>query len=86
MLIHQVDGAVELCRLLLAMGDRDAAREQLARAKTLVKETESPYVPYEPDWEEWDPPEYIGVIQAGEIVGYHRRNDELRELEEALEG
>ncbi len=37
-----------------------------------------------PDWDEWDPPEYVGVIRKGEIVGYHRRNDEIAALDEAL--
>jgi len=23
-----------------------------------------------PDWEDWDPPDYIGVFKKGDIVGY----------------
>ncbi len=39
-----------------------------------------------PDWDEWEPPEYVGVIGKGEIVGYHRRNDEIAALDEVLKG
>ena len=37
-----------------------------------------------PDWDEWEPPAYVGVIRKGEIVGYHRRNEEIAALDEAL--
>jgi hypothetical protein len=49
-----------------------------------VKRTEAPYEPHVPDWQEWQPPEYIGVIQPGEVVGYYRRNGEIGELERRL--
>lgn len=81
MLIWQIDAAIERCRLHLAMGDRDSARECLERAKALIKETEKPYVPYVSDWAEWDPPAYIGTIKPGDIVGYHRRDWEIEEIE-----
>ena len=30
------------------------------------------------------PPEYVGVYKKGDIVGYHRRNSEIAQLETAL--
>ncbi len=89
MLIFQVDTAVELCRLHLARSDRDAARVAVERAKALVKKTEQPYEPHVPTWEGWKPLEYEGVrydnvFKKGEIVGYHRRNPEIEELEVVL--
>ena len=86
MLIWQIDAAIELCRLHLARDERDAARESLELAKGLVKKTEKPYEPHIPDWDEWEPPDYVGVFQEGEIVGYHRRNPEIADLEKVLEG
>ena len=38
-----------------------------------------------PDWDEWDPPEYVGVFKKGEIVGYHRRDSEIEALEKLIE-
>ncbi len=81
MLIFQIDAAIERCRLHLAMGKHGAARESLELAKELVKKTEMPYEPQIPDWDEWEPPSYVGVFQEGEIVGYHRRNPEIAVLE-----
>ena len=60
-------------------------RQALAEAQALVKKTEKPYEPHVPDWDEWEPLEYVNVIGKGEIVGYHRRNDEIAALDEALE-
>ena len=84
MLIHQIDAAIERCRLQLAMGKRGTARESLELAKELVKKTEQPYEPHIPDWDEWEPPDYVGGFKKGEIVGYHRRNPEIAALEEVL--
>ena len=44
------------------------------------------YEPHVPDWPEWEPPEYIGVFKKGDIVGYHRRDPEIEQLEKALGG
>ena len=85
MLIWQIEAALERCRLLLALGDRDGARGKLDEAQALVKRTEKPYEPHVPNWDEWEPPEYFRVFKEGETVGYHRRNPEIAALEEALE-
>ncbi|MEM9266590.1 MAG: hypothetical protein AAGA46_13800 [Cyanobacteria bacterium P01_F01_bin.13] len=84
MLIHKIEAALERCRLALTVGDKAQARIKLDEAKALVKQTERPYVPHVPTWDEWEPPEYIGVFKEGEIVGYHRRNGEIAELEERI--
>ncbi|MDJ0707048.1 MAG: TIR domain-containing protein [Leptolyngbyaceae cyanobacterium MO_188.B28] len=80
MLIYQIEAALERCRLALSLGDRAQAQAKLEEAKALVKRTERPYEPHVPDWDEWEPPVYVGVFKAGEIVGYHRRNGEIAEL------
>ncbi len=84
MLIFQIEAALERCRLALTREDHDEARRKLDQARALVKKTEKPYEPHVPDWDEWEPPAYVGVIRKGEIVGYHRRNDEIAALDEAL--
>ncbi|MEM6838763.1 MAG: ATP-binding protein [Cyanobacteria bacterium P01_C01_bin.120] len=84
MLTHQIEAALERCRLALTVDGQAQARAKLDEAKALVKQTERPYVPHVPTWEEWEPPEYVGVFQAGEMVGYHRRNGEIAELEQQL--
>ena len=86
MLIHQIEAALERCRLAFTLDDHDEARLKLDEAQALVKKTEKPYEPHVPDWDEWKSPEYVGVIRKGEIVGYHRRNDEIAALDEALKG
>ena len=60
------------------------AREKLDETKRLVKQTEKPYEPHVPDWDDWEPPEYVGVFQPGEIVGYHCRNDEIERLQKQI--
>ena len=77
---HQIDAAIERCRLHLAMDKRDAARERLELAKELIKKTEKPYEPHIPDWDEGEPPSYVGLFKEGQIVGYHPRNPEIAEL------
>jgi hypothetical protein len=57
------------------------AREKLDETKRLISQTEKPYEPHVPDWEDWEPPEYVGVFQPGDIVGYHRRDHEIDMLE-----
>ena len=84
MLIWQIEAALERCRLALTRGHHDEARRKLGEAQALVKKTEKPYEPHVPDWDEWEPPEYVGIFRKGEIVGYHRRNDEIAALDEAL--
>ena len=84
MLPFLIDAALERCRLALVQGNPDQARAKLAEAKALVRRTEAPYEPHIPDWADWRSPEYIGAIQPGEIVGYHRRNGEIAELTQIL--
>ncbi|MEM8544965.1 MAG: AAA family ATPase [Cyanobacteria bacterium P01_H01_bin.119] len=84
MLIFQIEATLERCRLALAMDNQAQARTKLDEAKALVKQTERPYVPHVPTWDEWQPPESVGVFQAGEMVGYHRCNGGIAELEQQL--
>ncbi|MCH8047941.1 MAG: hypothetical protein IID44_29960, partial [Planctomycetes bacterium] len=84
MLVWQIEAALERTRLALALGDRDEAGRKLDETKALVKQTEKPYEPHVPDWEDWQPPAYVGVFKEGEIVGYHRRNDEIAALQAAI--
>ena len=62
----------------------EMAGEKLDDAKRLVKETEKPYEPHVPDWDDWEPPEYVGVFKNGEIVGYYCRNHEVEAAEAEL--
>ncbi|MBT9311079.1 AAA family ATPase [Leptothoe kymatousa] len=80
MLIFQIEAALERCRLALAVDDKTQARSKLDEAKALVKQTERPYVPHVPTWDGWEPPEYVGLLKEGEMVGYYRRNGEIAEL------
>jgi hypothetical protein len=97
MLIHQIDAAIERCRFHMAAAslaqtspddtEPDAykpARKSLDRAKQLIEQTDKPYEPHVPDWPDWQPPEYVGVYKKGDIVGYHRRDPEITQLENAL--
>ncbi len=84
MLIFQIEAALERCRLALTLDDKAQARTKLDEAKALVKQTERPYEAHVPTWDEWEPPEYIGVFKEGEIVGYHRRNGEIADLEKQI--
>jgi hypothetical protein len=61
------------------------AQEKLDEARDMIRQTEKPYEPHVPDWEEWDPPEYIGVFKKGETVGYHCRNAESEALQSAID-
>ena len=95
MLIFQIEAAMERTRLALARmkyeGGRmkeemcEQARDKLEKARRLVRQTEKPYEPHVPDWDEWDPPEYVGVFKEGEIVGYHCRNDEIERLQKQID-
>ena len=38
-----------------------------------------------PDWDEWEPPTYVGAIKEGEIVGYHCRNGEIERLQKEID-
>ena len=84
MLIFQIQAALERARLALVLGDREQAKEKLDKACELIRQTEKPYVPHKPDWEDWEPPEYIGVFKEGDIVGYHCRNGEIDALRKAI--
>ena len=64
------------------VGGRYQSLEQWSKrlAQVFVKKTEQPYEPYIPDWDEWEPPTYVGVYEEGEMVGYYRRNPEIEVL------
>ena len=49
-----------------------------------MKQTEREYEPHVPDWDEWQPPEYVGVFKKGQIVGFHCRNDEIARLQAVI--
>ena len=85
MLIWQIEAALERTRLALALSNHDEAQRKLDETRELIRQTEKPYEPHVPDWPDWDPPEYIGVFRKGEIVGYHRRNDEIERLQEQID-
>ena len=61
------------------------ARAKLDEAKRLIRQTEKPYEPHHSDWTDWQPPEYVGVFKAGDIVGYHCRNEEIQSLQQAID-
>ena len=63
----------------------ELARAKLEETRRLVRRTESEYEPHVPDWEEWEPPEYVGVFKKGDTIGYHCRNGEIADLEAAIE-
>jgi hypothetical protein len=63
----------------------EMAREKLDEVKRLVEQTERPYEPHVPDWDDWEPPPYVGVFQPGQIVGYHRRNQEIEALQRVVD-
>jgi hypothetical protein len=85
MLRWQIEAALERTRLALSLGDREEAGRKLEETRALVKQTEKPYEPHVPDWEDWQPPAYVGVFEPGEIVGYHRRNDEIAALQAEID-
>ena len=60
------------------------ARKKLDETRNLVKETEQEYEPHVPDWEDWEPPEYVGAVRKGDIVGYHCRNEEIERLDQLI--
>ena len=63
----------------------EQAQQKLDEARQLIRRTEQPYEPHVPDWQDWKPPAYVDVFQQGEIVGYHRRNDEIAALQAAID-
>ena len=62
----------------------ETAREKLDEARKLICQTEKPYEPHVPDWDDWEPPEYIGVFKKGDMVGYHRHNGEIEFLDQRI--
>ncbi len=84
MLIWQIEAALERARLALVLGDREQAKSKLDEARELIRQTEKPYEPHVSDWDDWEPPEYVGVFQKGEIIGYHCRNHEIETLQRQL--
>jgi hypothetical protein len=68
-----------------ATGSLGLAREKLEETRRLVKETESKYEPHVPDWDEWQPPEYVDVFKQGDTVGYHCRNGEIERLQQLID-
>ena len=95
MLIWQIEAALERTRLALERMKYEGgrmkdgliaqAREKLEEARRLIKQTEKAYEPHVPDWDKWEPPEYVGVFKKGEIVGYHCRNDEIERLQKQID-
>ena len=86
MLIWKIEVALEHARLALVLGDSAQASKRLDETRELVRATEKPYQPHVPDWPQWQPPEYVGVFHEGEIVGYHRRNNEIEALQKSVDG
>ena len=88
MLIWRIEAALERCRLALAvaqagkpeLGRMESPSFYFDRAQALIRQTEGPYEPHRPDWLEWQPPDYVGVFQPGEIVHYARRDAALENL------
>lgn len=39
-----------------------------------------PYEPHVSDEPDWEPPDYAGVFQKSEVVGYHCRNAVIEAL------
>ena len=62
----------------------EQATEKLAKARASVRQTEQPYEPHVADWEDWEPPEYIGVFKKGDIIGYHRYNRDIGSLDQRI--
>ena len=94
MLRWQIEVALERTRLALCRAksqipngksQMEIACSKLEEAEDLVKQTEKPYEPHVPDWEEWEPPKYVGVFKKGDIVGYHCRNDEIERLQKQID-
>ena len=77
MLIWRIEAALERTRMTLELQEFQAAKKNLDRARGLVHQTDKPYEAYQLTWEDWDPPESIGVFQPGESVGYHCRDAEI---------
>jgi tetratricopeptide (TPR) repeat protein len=84
MLRWQIESAVERAWFHHTFGDSQAAREKLAEAKQVIARTEKPYVPHVWTFEGKAPPPYIGVFKEGDIIGYHRCDDSIAELERQL--
>jgi tetratricopeptide (TPR) repeat protein len=84
MLRWQIESAVERAQFHHAFGEPDKAREKLAEAKRLIAKTDKPYVPHVWTYEEMAPPPYIAVFKEGQIVGYHRCDHAIAELERLL--
>jgi len=74
------------CSAETGRNDRGQAQQKLDEACELIRQTENPYEPHIPDWDEWQPPEYVGVLQPGEIVGYHCRDGEIAALQSVIDG
>jgi tetratricopeptide (TPR) repeat protein len=81
MLRWRIEATVERAKFHAAFGESAAVRETIAEAKRLIKATEKPYVPHVWTYDEAPKPDFIGVFKEGELVGYHRCDDAIAELE-----
>ena len=64
----------------------DRAQSTLAEARKLVKSTERTYKNEVVSPEANDPVELSGLFNEGDLIGYHRRNEEITFLEQELDG
>jgi len=86
MLVWQIEAALERSRLALALGDVLKAQDKLDEAQDLIRRTEKPYEPHVPKWSTWKRPKYVSVYRPGDIVGYHRRDEDINALQQAIDG
>jgi len=84
MIRWQIEAGVERARLHLACGEEDEAKKKLEETKRLMRKTEAPFVPYKPQWTEWQPPSYVNTFAEGEMVGYKRCQADIDALERLL--
>ena len=97
MLIFQIEAALERTRLFLAihavypLTESQASRclalaeEKLNETRELIAQTESTYEPHVSDWDKWEPPEYVGVFEPGEKIGYHCQDDEIELVQQQID-
>ncbi|HEY6139957.1 MAG TPA: SEFIR domain-containing protein [Thermoanaerobaculia bacterium] len=84
MISWQIEAGVERTRLHLARGEKDEAKKKLEETKLLIHKTMAPFVPYRPQWGEWQPPSYVNTFAEGEMVGYNRCKADIEALEQLL--
>ena len=82
MLIWQIEAALERAWLFLAMAHSevtwlDRPGEKLAEVRRFVEQTEKPYEPHVPDWDDWQPPNKLVPSTKATPSATHCRNDEI---------